>query len=956
MSKNIVIAKLDIDTQALVDSAQKTSKEIETLKEAQQKLKDKGKESSEQFIANEAALKSLTAAHKAQTAALAAQTTEDGRLVSVKKAVKEATEQVNQSENDYLANNQRLLSLKKQLNSTDDDYEKRLAAINAKMQENNNWLNENGSAHAKLVMTMNDYKQQVADSFDQINIFNGGLSGFISRAQEAGGVGPLVKGAFEGMAGGIGGMTKSALAFMATPFGAALTLISALLSPIIDYLTNTEEGIGAVTAVTRPLQSVFEALSGVFQQIGKFLFEAFANPKKSMEELCEFVKQNLINRFTAFGTILEGIVNMDFKKISNGVLQAATGVEDVIGRTQNAAKATGQFFDEAVKRGQQIDSLQKQLDRSQGDYTKRMSELGLELDKQKDIANDTNLTHAEREKAAIKAIEIAKQQNQLALERMDTEIRLTELKMKENGIDSKERQQLEEMKAKRNEAAANHKSSEESLYKSLDGIRQSAHDKEMKRWQQMLDDALSKQKQLLALYEAENDTKGKTLAESIAYENKIASDRIAILKKELELKKINQLQYKAAEKQIENEKLKNLAQLNIDFGKAMLDLELAKNKSLLEGAETLTKKMVDEENERIDTIHKLQLTQLAKEKGIREEKMNMTEEEARKGTLADMAYYTEKLRLDTETNAQKEANNKAFEDQEENRAKQKNSRIEQEKAERAALDLERNTSEYEQKIMLEDERHAAETAKYDQWKADGIIKEEEYKNYIKALDEETAKNKQKLALENAQTQLASMQNVANALTEAFGQSKELAIAQATMNAGQAILSIWSGTISGNPLIDAALKTALTASTAVKTAKQIKEIQSAKKPKSPKFAQGGLMAVGGNRHSLGGTLFTGADGTRFEAEQGELIGVMNRNAARHFMAFNNAFPAGGASAPNYFAGGGIVSREIAPQSLNTDELALKIAEANRNLPSPVVAVQDIVTEGNSYVRVRDAANF
>lgn len=127
-------------------------------------------------------------------------------------------------------------------------------------------------------------------------------------------------------------------------------------------------------------------------------------------------------------------------------------------------------------------------------------------------------------------------------------------------------------------------------------------------------------------------------------------------------------------------------------------------------------------------------------------------------------------------------------------------------------------------------------------------------------------------------------------------------------------------------------------------------------KSPKAERGALFNIGGNRHSAGGTMFTGADGTQFEAEQGELIGVMNRNAARHFMAFNNAFPAGGASAPNYFAGGGIVSREIAQQNLNTDELALKIAEANRMLPPPVVAVQDIVTEGNSYVRVRDAANF
>ena len=75
-----------------------------------------------------------------------------------------------------------------------------------------------------------------------------------------------------------------------------------------------------------------------------------------------------------------------------------------------------------------------------------------------------------------------------------------------------------------------------------------------------------------------------------------------------------------------------------------------------------------------------------------------------------------------------------------------------------------------------------------------------------------------------------------------------------------------------------------------------------------------------------------------------------------MAFNNAFPAGGSSAPNYFASGGIVSREIAQQSMNMDELALKIAEANRAIPAPVVAVQDIINQGNSYVKVREAANF
>ncbi|MGQ2984008.1 hypothetical protein [Flavobacterium sp.] len=84
--------------------------------------------------------------------------------------------------------------------------------------------------------------------------------------------------------------------------------------------------------------------------------------------------------------------------------------------------------------------------------------------------------------------------------------------------------------------------------------------------------------------------------------------------------------------------------------------------------------------------------------------------------------------------------------------------------------------------------------------------------------------------------------------------------------------------------------------------------------------------------------------------------MNRNAARHFMAFNNAFPAAGSSAPNYFAGGGIVSREITQPGMNLDELAFRIAEANRSMPAPVVAVQDIVDAGRKVAVVRDSAQF
>lgn len=318
-------------------------------------------------------------------------------------------------------------------------------------------------------------------------------------------------------------------------------------------------------------------------------------------------------------------------------------------------------------------------------------------------------------------------------------------------------------------------------------------------------------------------------------------------------------------------------------------------------------------------------------------------------SIEDVNYLTAKSKTEEEFRQQNDDNQKAFEAQ----VKQRSA---DEKAAADMLRVEEAATEYEQKLAEEELRHEEEMARLKAELDDKKITQQQYEEFVRLEQQKTASIKNQLAIDNAKTQLGSMQNVANAIGESFGQSKELAVAQATMNAGQAILGIWSGQISGNPVIDTALKVALTAGTAIKTGKEIQKITSAKKPKQPKFEKGGLLGVGGKRHSAGGTLFTGADGTRFEAEQGELIGVMNRNAARHFIAFNNAFPAGGGSAPNYFASGGIVSREIAAPGLNADELAVKIANAIRLLPPPVVAVQDIVTEGNSYVQVRQGADF
>ncbi len=121
----------------------------------------------------------------------------------------------------------------------------------------------------------------------------------------------------------------------------------------------------------------------------------------------------------------------------------------------------------------------------------------------------------------------------------------------------------------------------------------------------------------------------------------------------------------------------------------------------------------------------------------------------------------------------------------------------------------------------------------------------------------------------------------------------------------------------------------------------------------KFEKGGIQEVGGNRHAQGGTKFYGEDGTTFEAEQGEGIGVLNRGAFASFMDFNNSH-GNGKSTPTFMAGGGIITQGVQSQSngMNADDILNII----KSIPAPVVAVTDIHSASDNYARVVNGADF
>ena len=118
--------------------------------------------------------------------------------------------------------------------------------------------------------------------------------------------------------------------------------------------------------------------------------------------------------------------------------------------------------------------------------------------------------------------------------------------------------------------------------------------------------------------------------------------------------------------------------------------------------------------------------------------------------------------------------------------------------------------------------------------------------------------------------------------------------------------------------------------------------------SIKFEDGGLQEIGGERHSSGGTKFWGEDGTHFEAEKGELIGVMSRHASKAFMDFNNSYTPKKSTSAGKFESGGTIT----PSGSNPAD----IVEIIKQIPPPVVIVQDIVDGIQNQVDVVDGATF
>jgi len=331
---------------------------------------------------------------------------------------------------------------------------------------------------------------------------------------------------------------------------------------------------------------------------------------------------------------------------------------------------------------------------------------------------------------------------------------------------------------------------------------------------------------------------------------------------------------KLREKEVEEAKAAALAvaKAKQELARQQLESYIADNQTRVEKGQELTQQLLNEETVRLSSIRdkKIAFNNEEKERALIDaEEKALSDEEAsllKEAVLLD--YKTREQEIELEFQRTTDELKKEYEEEQRVLKEEEDALKEADlllKQEQQALDqdlaIAEETNKFKADGLRQNKAYKSELLGYKKLLTDKKITQNEYDRFVAVATKKNDELKAQSQMQQTQSTLSGLSQVATALGDAFGQSKEMAIVQANISGAQSILSIWAGQISGNPVIDTAIKVALTAATAVSTGKKINEIRKQKKPKQPKFFKGG---------------FTGSASALGTDEYGPVTGVVHKN--------------------------------------------------------------------------------
>jgi len=953
MGDKIKLLELDIDTNSILAKSVELKKDIDAVRASLAEMKKAGDTSSEAFVTQSAQMARLSNEYKLNQQQLTSLVTTSGNLLSATEKANALMEVEAVTRKEAIEQNKELAKIRDEINAKTPEGVEAIKKLNDKIDENSEFIKENSSSLEKQKINIGNYTESINNSvigtsiwgnkLNELKSIHDGLKNSISQGKEllksyADGIKDYTKGT-EGMTVaqkastiatnmGSGAMQLFRVALASTGIG----LLVLALAALIGYFTQTQSGIDKLNSVLQPLKAIFSALTGVVLSLGEGLVDAFSNPKKAMNDLYEFVKTNLINRFKAFGEILQGIMDLDFKRVTNGVLQAGTGVENLTDKISDTASKTAKFMEDSARKGAEIARLTKEIDELQLKYNANQIAVGDALDAQLLISKDTSKSFSERAKAAEEIIRITEENGKQEAKILQLKLQQLQIEQSlkgEKNLTNEDKQKTIDLLTQIDEAEDRGKEARLEQMRVISGLakeekaqREEAHKKQLELQQKAIDDAIAKSKQAIDLMIAEQGFRKKSLEEELAFERGLVEEKQALLKQQLDNKRITELEYQTQNLELTNEYGQKMAEMLAQNAEDEMNHFLETNQSKLDANKYLTDEMVAQELDRMNRVSEAEA-----EYQTRRLELGLINEREYKEAIKGIDEEYENAKKELEALKKEEDTAKAVIDAE-------NLRIaNQQEADNQFADKEYNLQrDYQKEIEMAD-KNGADV---------GIINKK-YATLRKKLDSEIKDFK-----------LQQEHQIIQGLKGLFGEhtaiGKALAVADIAMttisNANKAFAqaAVYTSMAALNPAYAGAAVNSniqggiIIATGAIQTAKVL-------------GLKDGVVDLYGEGSGT-------SDSIPAMLSKGESVIPADRTSV--FKPLLQAIKDGsgvvynenGYAVPSEFAISGGVNNG---NGINYDLLASKIAEANSKIPAPRLALEDFHRENNSYTELLAGAS-
>ncbi|NQY41953.1 MAG: hypothetical protein HRT87_01200 [Legionellales bacterium] len=385
--KKTVIIDLKFDVSDFTSNAAQLNKKISDINKAQKELKKSGEEGSIAYQQNTEALRE----NKKELA-------ETNKTISNLTTANKA----NAGSNEQLKAQLSVMTLEyNKLSEAERETGKRGKELKDQINDTTKALKGNEEEVGNNFRSVGDYEKA-----------NRGLAkGFGDLDDATGGYGSQLK-----------ALSKIPILLLITGLVAAFALLK-------KAFTRSEDGANKFAKAQAILGGIMTAFLDVIEKVAINLVAMFENPKEALKSFADFFKTRITNSFNGLlellpqlGKAISQLFSGDFaeagKTAANAVAKVTLGVEDIVGKIQDASQAVSDFGDAALiaaNKAAKLADAEAALVRSQRNLRIIQLEFLKDAEKQRQIRDDEALSIELRIAANVKLGEILKEQSKQEL-------------------------------------------------------------------------------------------------------------------------------------------------------------------------------------------------------------------------------------------------------------------------------------------------------------------------------------------------------------------------------------------------------------------------------------------------------------------------------------------------------------------------------------------------------------